>query len=98
MNLAKRVDQLEKICCPAPDPKEERRAAELMEAIKAGRARVRQYRLANGEPVDDEPDKEYSEIPLLQNGKLDLAAAINAGAARARRRAENGSALTAGGA
>ena len=77
--LTRRVDRLEDE--RLPDAETARRNEELQAAIEAGRKRV----------LEANPDFEFSDspmepAPLLPNGKLDLAAALERGRRRALER------------
>lgn len=75
--LQKRVVKLEEAANPTPEPEEALRAEKLREAIKEGRERVlafdstRKFLELNDSPLPG--------VLFLPNGKVDLAAAINAG-------------------
>jgi hypothetical protein len=78
-SLTRRVHKLEGECLP--DAETSRRNEELLAAIEEGRKRV--LEACPGFVFNDDP---MEPAPLLPNGKLDLAVAIERGTRRALER------------
>ena len=70
--LERRVGRLEGVANPVFSREELRFIEDLMRRIKAARARIRAYRPEFASSAG--PD--MTEIPLLPNGRLDIAAAL----------------------
>jgi hypothetical protein len=68
----RRVERLEEIANPTPDPEEQRRCEELFRKMEEGRARVMAD--PSYKPLAGRPD--LSGIPPLPNGKVDIAAIL----------------------